>query len=119
MDMRDLQRKLAIRQPQMRSESPPYFDVTDDAEDQWAAHVVLGGEPRPMSEYSRGPIDTASSDQYGALITEMWRTLGVVLVKTPHRNSMGCKAYRAERLEQGLKASQRNHAGTCVWADSK
>ena len=59
--------------------SPPYFDVTNYAEDQWLRLWFLGGapflEPTSFSKDARhGRID-----KYWGLLADMWRSLGLVL----------------------------------------
>jgi hypothetical protein len=105
MDMRDLPRKAGqFRQPiRCVVTSPPYFDVTDYAEDQWLRMWFLGGEPRPMSAYSRDDRH-GSIDQYWALLTDMWRTLGVVLAENSHIViRLGARRIGPERLVSGLE----------------
>jgi hypothetical protein len=49
MDMRDLPRKSGQLPTNIRCAvtSPPYFDVTNYAEDQWLRLWLLGGPPQP------------------------------------------------------------------------
>ena len=83
MDMRNLPRCGHISDKSIRCviTSPPYFDVTNYAEDQWLRLWFLGGPPN-VGVGSRGTDDRHSSlDTYWSLLADMWRSLGLVLGK--------------------------------------
>ncbi len=106
MDMRDLARREEIPLKTIRCviTSPPYFDVTNYAEDQWLRLWFLDGPPQPAVG-SRSTDDRHSSiDAYWALLTDMWRSLGLVL----GRNSnvvirVGATRVSPARLVSGLE----------------
>jgi hypothetical protein len=114
MDMRDLPRQ-ATRIPsaiRCAITSPPYFDVTNYAEDQWLRLWFLGGPPRPVRQKFSKDDRHSSVDRYWALLADMWRTLGLTL----ERDSdivirVGATRIGPERLVSGLegvaRASQR------------
>jgi len=114
MDMRDLPRCQDIVQKSIRCviTSPPYFDVTNYAEDQWLRLWFLNGPAHPAVG-SRGSDDRHSSlDRYWSLLADMWRSLGLVL----SRNAdvvirVGATRVSPKQLVSGLegvaKASRR------------
>jgi hypothetical protein len=113
MDMRDLpRRKLGGKPIRCVVTSPPYFDVTNYAEDQWLRIWFLKGAAQPIGAARSSDDRHSSLDRYWQLIADMWRSLGLVLGK----NSdivirLGATRIGPERLVTGLegvaKASRR------------
>lgn len=105
MDMRDLPRR-ANRLPEpIRCviTSPPYFDVTNYAEDQWLRLWFLGGPPLPTRQKFSRDDRYSAIDQYWILLADMWRSLSLTLA----RNSnvvirVGATRIGPERLVSGL-----------------
>lgn len=59
--------------------SPPYFDVTDCAEDQWLRLWFLGNDPKPTYG-SISPDDRyESKERYWQFLTEVWAGIGDLL----------------------------------------
>ncbi len=81
MDMRDLPRRLPESQRDIRCvvTSPPYFDVTNYAEDQWLRLWFLGGPETPMRHGFSRDDRHGAVDKYWMMLADMWRTLGQVL----------------------------------------
>ena len=110
MDMRDLPRHTHRMPEPIRCvvTSPPYFDVTNYAEDQWLRLWFLGGPPLPKRQkFSRDDRHSAI-DQYWLLLADMWRSLGMTLA----RNSsvvirLGATRIGPERLVSGLEGVAR------------
>lgn len=110
MDMRELPRKKKSIQGSLRCAvtSPPYFDVTNYAEDQWLRMWFLGEQPFP----SRGSFSRddrhSSLDNYWGLMTDMWRTLGLVLdEKADVVIRVGARRITPDRLVSGLEGVAR------------
>jgi hypothetical protein len=106
MDMRDLPRH-AVKLPrdiQCAVTSPPYFDVTNYAEDQWLRLWLLGGPPRPERQAFSRDDRLASVDRYWMLLADMWRSLGMVL--GPNADiviRVGATRIRPKQLVSGLE----------------
>jgi hypothetical protein len=84
--------------------SPPYFDVTNYAEDQWLRVWFLGGPPEPKKqEFSRDDRH-GNIDQYWIMLADMWRALSLVLDKNANVViRLGATRIRPERLVAGLE----------------
>jgi hypothetical protein len=61
--------------------SPPYFDVTNYAEDQWLRLWFLGGPPEPRRQEFSKDDRHGNADQYWLMLADMWRMLSLVLDK--------------------------------------
>lgn len=109
-DMRELPRH-AIRFPhpiRCVITSPPYFDVTNYAEDQWLRLWFLGGPPQPTRQGFSKDDRHGAVDRYWMLLADMWRSLG----QTLGRNSdivirLGATRLGPERLVSGLEGVAR------------
>jgi hypothetical protein len=83
MDMRELPRLPHIPSPiRCVITSPPYFDVTNYAEDQWLRLWFIGGAPYLSTREFARDDRHGSEDKYWTLLADMWRTLGLTLA--PH-----------------------------------
>lgn len=83
MDMRDLPRHTNRFDGMVRCvvTSPPYFDVTNYAEDQWLRLWFLGGPSQPRrQEFSRDDRH-GNIEHYWIMLADMWRALSLVLDK--------------------------------------
>jgi hypothetical protein len=78
-DMRELPRLGLPEGIKCAITSPPYFDVTSYQEDQWLRLWFLGGPSRPYA--TRTEERTQDVVRYWRFIGDMWRTLGLVLVR--------------------------------------
>jgi hypothetical protein len=107
-DMRLLPREMARFPGPVRCviTSPPYFDVTNFEEDQWLRLWFLGGPPYPTrNRLSRDDRHTFDR-QYWRFISDMWRSLGVVLGKTAHVVvRLGSSRLSPEELQRQLVAT--------------
>jgi hypothetical protein len=109
-DMRDLPR-FASRLPRpIRCvvTSPPYFDVTNYAEDQWLRLWFLGGPPQPKRQAFAKDDRHSAVDRYWMLLADMWRSLGLIL----DRNAdvvirVGATRISPDRLVSGLEGLAR------------
>jgi len=83
MDMRDLPRQAARLPRTIRCAvtSPPYFDVTNYAEDQWLRLWLLGESAQPSRPGFSKDDRVGSVDRYWMLLTDMWRSFGMVLAR--------------------------------------
>ena len=83
MDMRELPRHSSRFQSPVRCvvTSPPYFDVTNYAEDQWLRLWFLGGPPEPRKQSFSRDDRHGNVDQYWLMLADMWRALSLVLDK--------------------------------------
>jgi len=86
MDMRDLPRFSHRFGGRIRCAitSPPYFDVTNYAEDQWLRLWFLGGAPEPKAQLFSRDDRHGNMNQYWTMLADMWRTLSLVLDKKAH-----------------------------------
>lgn len=106
MDMRELPRMSLTESIRCVITSPPYFDVTSYHEDQWLRRWFLGGPDHPtrMGTEER----TADPERYWRLISDMWRSLGLVVGrKTDVVIRIGAVRTSPEKLAKQL-------AGTAV-----
>lgn len=109
MDMRDLPRRTLGSKPiRCVVTSPPYFDVTNYAEDQWLRLWFLKGPAQPTGTARSSDDRHSSLDRYWELIADMWRALGLVLGK----NSdivirLGATRIGPERLVNSLEGVAR------------
>lgn len=110
LDMRDLPRHAHRLPAPIRCvvTSPPYFDVTNYAEDQWLRLWFLGGPPLPTRQNFSRDDRHGAIDQYWVLLADMWRSLGVTMA----RNSdvvirVGAARIGPERLVSGLEGVAR------------
>lgn len=81
MDMRDLPRKADRLSSPIKCviTSPPYFDVTNYAEDQWLRLWFLGGPSEPRKQAFSRDDRHGNIDQYWLMLADMWRTLSLIL----------------------------------------
>ena len=81
MDMRDLPRQGTQLPHNIRCAvtSPPYFDVTNYAEDQWLRLWLLGGPAQPTRQAFSKDDRVGDVDRYWMLLADMWRSLGMIL----------------------------------------
>lgn len=84
--------------------SPPYFDVTNYAEDQWLRLWFLGGPTEPRrQEFSRDDRH-GNLDQYWSMLADMWRSLSLVLDRNSHVViRLGASRIGPHRLVSGLE----------------
>ena len=86
--------------------SPPYLDVTSFEEDQWLRLWFLGGPPHPTYNKISKDDRHGSPTAYWRMITDMWRTLGLVLApKADIVVRLGGKGFTPEHLVEALTAS--------------
>lgn len=80
MDMRELPRsKHLLPRISCVITSPPYLDVTSFEEDQWLRLWFLGGPPHPTYRRISKDDRYENPGAYWSMITDMWRTLGLIL----------------------------------------
>jgi hypothetical protein len=81
MDMRELPRRAEIKSYPIRCviTSPPYFNVTNYAEDQWLRMWFLGGIPHSMQGTRSTDDRHGSVSAYWLLLADKWRSLGLIL----------------------------------------
>jgi len=109
LDMRELPRQKSLPGPiRCAITSPPYFDVTNYAEDQWLRLWFLGGPPYPAKqEFSRDDRHSAL-DKYWTLLADMWRALGLILAERANVViRLGATRIDPERLVSGLEGVAR------------
>lgn len=107
MDMRELPR-LQAKFPRCSCviTSPPYFDVTRFEEDQWLRLWFLGGPPKPTYRQVSRDDRHSSLTAYWRMITDMWRTLGLVLApRAEVVIRLGGRASVTEHLVNALTGS--------------
>lgn len=110
MDMRDLPRRNKVFKKPIRCvvTSPPYFDVTNYAEDQWLRMWFLGEQPHPTRSSISRDDRHSSIDQYWALLADTWRSLGQVLDKNADVViRLGARRISPNRLVSGLEGVAR------------
>lgn len=114
MDMRELPRRPEIKSRAVRCviTSPPYFDVTNYAEDQWLRMWFLGGPPHSMQGTRSTDDRHGSMSAYWSLLADMWRALGLILDrKSDVVIRLGASRIAPTQLVSGLegvaKASRR------------
>jgi hypothetical protein len=84
--------------------SPPYFDVTNYAEDQWLRLWFLGGPPEPRKQSFSQDDRHGNIDQYWRMLADMWRTLSLVLDKNADVViRIGATRLSPDRLVTGLE----------------
>jgi DNA methylase len=109
-DMRDLPRHVSRFPRPIRCvvTSPPYFDVTNYAEDQWLRLWFLGGPAHPTkTKFSRDDRH-GTVDQYWLMLADMWRALSLVLDRKSHIViRLGATRIGPERLVSGLEGVAR------------
>jgi hypothetical protein len=106
MDMRDLPRHTTKFKSPVRCvvTSPPYFDVTNYAEDQWLRLWFLGGPPEPKKQSFSRDDRHGNIDQYWSMLADMWRTLSLVLdKKSDVVIRLGATRIGPERLVKALE----------------
>jgi hypothetical protein len=110
IDMRLLPKFVDRRKAPIRCvvTSPPYFDVTNYAEDQWLRVWFLGGPPAPRKQPFSQDDRHSDLNKYWALLADMWRTLSLVT----DRNAdvvirLGATRIGPDRLVSGLEAVAR------------
>ncbi len=105
IDMRDLPRQFKLPTPiRCAITSPPYFDVTNYAEDQWLRLWFLGGHPYPARQGFARDDRHGAVDQYWALLADMWRTLGLTLAERANVVvRLGASRINPARLISGLE----------------
>jgi hypothetical protein len=105
MDMRDLPRQKRCFGAPVRCvvTSPPYFDVTNYAEDQWLRLWFLGGPSEPKKQTFSRDDRHGSLDQYWLMLADMWRTFSLILDKNADVVvRLGAARIHPERLIAGL-----------------
>jgi hypothetical protein len=110
MDMRDLPRHTHRFPSKVHCvvTSPPYFDVTNYAEDQWLRLWFLGGPPEPKKQIFSRDDRHGDIDDYWAMLADMWRTLSLVLGnKADIVIRLGATRIGPERLVSGLEGVAR------------
>jgi len=106
MDMRDLPRHSTKFMSPVRCvvTSPPYFDVTNYAEDQWLRFWFLGGPTEPKKQSFSRDDRHGNVDQYWSMLADMWRTLSLVLdKKSDVVIRLGATRIGPERLVKALE----------------
>jgi hypothetical protein len=106
IDMRELPKFIGGRSEAIRCvvTSPPYFDVTNYAEDQWLRLWFLGGPTEPRKQAFSRDDRHGRLDQYWALLADMWRTLSMVLDDNADVViRLGATRIGPERLVSGLE----------------
>jgi hypothetical protein len=84
--------------------SPPYFDVTNYAEDQWLRLWFLGGPPEPRKHAFSRDDRHGNMDQYWLMLADMWRSLSLVLdTSADIVVRLGASRIGPERLVDGLE----------------
>jgi hypothetical protein len=85
--------------------SPPYFDVTNYAEDQWLRLWFLGGPPEPRKQRFSQDDRHGDVNQYWTMLADMWRMLSLVLDKKADVViRIGATRLSPEQLVSGLHA---------------
>jgi hypothetical protein len=106
IDMRDLPRRLPTSRKGIRCvvTSPPYFDVTNYAEDQWLRLWFLGGPDAPVRQTFSRDDRHGDVDKYWMMLADMWRSLGRVLSKNSNIViRLGAARIGPDRLVSGLE----------------
>lgn len=106
-DMRNLPRLKSKFQNPIRCvvTSPPYFDVTNYAEDQWLRLWFLGGPPGPQKQRFSQDDRHGDVNQYWTMLADMWRMLSLVLDKKADVViRIGATRLAPEQLVSGLHA---------------
>jgi hypothetical protein len=109
VDMRELPRQMG-KSERVRCviTSPPYFDITNYAEDQWLRLWFLGGPPEPRVQAFSKDDRHGRIDRYWALLADMWRMLSVLLDRNSHVVvRLGATRIGPERLVSGLEGVAR------------
>ena len=110
LDMRELPRRLELAHRSIRCviTSPPYFDVTNYAEDQWLRLWFLGGQAWPGKTKFSSDDRHVKVDNYWALLADLWRVLGYTLgEKSNVVIRLGARRIAPDRLVAGLKGVAR------------
>ena len=109
MDMRELPRQRRLPSPiRCAITSPPYFDVTNYAEDQWLRLWFLGGPPYPARQDFAKDDRHGSVERYWTLLADMWRALGLILAERANVViRLGATRINPERLVSGLEGVAR------------
>ena len=110
MDMRELPRHMGRFETPLRCvvTSPPYFNVTNYAEDQWLRLWFLGGPPEPKHQQFARDDRHGSIDQYWMMLADMWRSLSLVLDKNADVViRLGATRIGPKRLIAGLEGVAR------------
>jgi len=110
IDMRDLPRQKKHLPGPVRCviTSPPYFDVTNSAEDQWLRLWFVGGPPCPTRLLFSRDDRHCAPDKYWTLIADMWRTLGLVLARDSRIViRVGATRIDPRRLVSGIEGAAR------------
>ena len=109
MDMRELPRQRRLPSPiRCAITSPPYFDVTNYAEDQWLRLWFLGGPPYPARQDFAKDDRHGSVERYWTLLADMWRALGLILAERANVViRLGATRINPDRLVSGLEGVAR------------